>query len=183
MTSELALEASLGMTGTLTFTSYDEFEPDYKGLIIEQINELVASHLWWNQPLEFIDIPQEPELINGRTVMLRRVLEDGNGQQRNVDYRDDVIMSMVDYWKTIEFLTALSKEHEFIWIVGYPSGKDEKTIGEIVDGEIDAKIFDFLIQEMDALEISETDLQNQILHETIRSKYFASSGEPIFDAS
>lgn len=168
------------MTGTLTFTSYDEFDDDYKAVIIEQINELVSDHLWWNETIQFIDIPDEPELLNGKVVMIRRVLSDENGNSRNIDYRDDVIMSMVDYWKTIEILTALSKEHEFIWIVGYPSGKDEKTIGEIVDGEIDPKIFDFLLQEMDALDISETDLQNQILHETIRAKYFTQEGKAIF---
>ncbi len=168
------------MTGALSYISYDEFEPDYKAALSEDLQAIASEVNWWFEAPKFFETAGKEIFITGTNRILRRTISNDSGQIRNVDYRDDVILGMVDFLETVEILTALSKEHEFIWTVGYPAEPKDKTIGEIVDGEIDPAILDFLLDEMTALEISEEDLTDKDLHNEIRAKYFDADGNPIF---
>ena len=91
-----------------------------------------------------------------------------------------MLMGMADYLRIIEILTFYSKEHEFAWLISYPATPLDKPIGRIIDGEIDPQIFDFLIHEMEALDIKDNDLENEALQAEIRAKYFKKDGDPIF---
>lgn len=168
------------MTGALSYISYDEFDAESKEVLDEDLAAFAKDFNWWLEAPQFVETEGKEEFVTGSNRLLRRTIKDDSGQIRKVDYRDDVILGMVDYLETIEILTALSKEHAFIWTIGYPAEPKDKVIGEIVDGEIDPEIFEFLIHEMEALEISEDDLQDKALHEQIRSKYFDASCKPIF---
>jgi hypothetical protein len=168
------------MTGAIIYTSEDEFDADYKEALYADAKEIVKERKWWNEPLSFFEDADEPDLLTGATKLIHRQLKDDLGNLRSVDYRDDMLMGMADYLRIIEILTYYSKEHEFAWFLSYPASPQDKEIGRIVDGEIDPQIFDFLIHEMEALNIKDEDLENESLQETIRAKYFNPSGKPIF---
>ena len=162
------------MTGTLIYVSDDEFELDYIEALHEEAAELARDHVWWNEPLQLSQDPENPHVLSGSNKLLHRYLSHGLGAPRNVDYRDDMLMSIVDYFAAIEILTILSKEHEFTWLLCQPSEPRDKLIGKIVDGAIEPKLFEFLMPEMEALKITERDLEDTELHERIRAKYFGS---------
>ncbi len=162
------------MTGTLIYVSDDEFELDYIEALHEEAAELARDHAWWNEPLRLFESPDNPNVLYGSNKLLHRYLAQGPGAPRNVDYRDDMLLSIVDYFAAIEILTILSKEHEFTWLVCQPAEPREKLIGKIVDGTIEPRLFEFLMPEMEALKISERDLEDRDLHERIRAKYFGS---------
>ena len=159
------------MTGSLIYTSLDEFEADYIDALRADLQELAADHLWWRESPSITENPRNPYLLHGANRIMRRYQELPAGGLRKIDYRDDVLMGMVDYLAILEMLTCLSKEHEFAWSVGYPSDSRSKEIGRIDNGEISPRLFDFLLPEMEALQISDKDLSNQSLHATIRAKY------------
>ncbi|MEM9158709.1 MAG: hypothetical protein AAGB46_06630 [Verrucomicrobiota bacterium] len=169
------------MTGAIIYTSEDDFEPDYKAELIAEAAALAKDHIWWNQSLNFADNPSYPDALDGATQLTHRYFEDESGKQRKIPYRDDMLMAMVDYSQIIGILAALSNAHEFDWNLCYPAAPRAKQIGMIQNGEIDPRIFEFLIHEMQALKISDADLENESLHAQIRSQYFTPSGEKIFD--
>ncbi len=171
------------MTGALIYTSEDEFDADYKAALYADAKEIASERQWWSEPLSFFEDANEPDLLTGSTKLIHRYLEDNAGNRRAVDYRDDMLMGMADYLRIIEILTYYSKEHEFTWTLFYPASPRDKTIGKIVDGEIDPQIFDFLIHEMEALAIKDHDLENEALQDDIRSKYFTQNGAPILEAT
>lgn len=161
------------MTGALTYLSLEEFEEDYIAAIREESEALASERAWWKDRLSVGQDEANPSLLKGTTRLMHRYITDpATNAARKVDYRDDVLMGMVDYLAIIEILTMLSKEHEFTWQVSAPAEPRDKLIGTIVDGEIDPRLFDFLIPELEALEIAEQDLENEILHQSIRGKYF-----------
>ncbi len=162
------------MTGKLIYASEEEFEQDYLQALFEEAAELAQEHTWWNEPVRLYESDETPYLLTGSNKLLHRYLSRGQGAPRNVDYRDDILMSMVDYFAAIEILTILSKEHEFTWLISQPSEPRDKLIGKIVNGEIEPRLFEFLLPEMEALKISESDLEDTELHERIRAKYFGS---------
>lgn len=171
------------MTGAIIYTSEDEFDADYKAALYADAKEVANERQWWNEPLSFFEDAAEPDLLTGSTKLIHRQLKGDSGKNRTVDYRDDMLMGMADYLRIIEILTYYSKEHEFTWTLSYPALPRDKTIGKIVDGEIDPKIFDFLIHEMEALDIKDQDLESETLQESIRAKYFTKAGTPIFEAT
>jgi len=159
------------MTSELTFTSVESFEPDYIEQLRKDMDELAAERVWWNQPLALSPDCERDEELKGSVKIMRRYLESEVGPPRKIDYRDDVLMGMVDYLAILEALTALSKEHEFSWEVRMPAEPRPKLIGKIVEGRIDPKLFDFLLPELEALEITDRDLSDHELHQSIRQKY------------
>lgn len=162
------------MTGSITFVSDDEFELDYIEALHEEAAELAQDHVWWNEPPRFFENPEQPFCVSGACKLLHRYIAVGQGAPKNVDYRDDILMGMVDYFAVVEILTILSKEHEFTWLVSQPAEPRDKLIGKIADGKIEPRLFEFLIPEMEALKISENDIEDTELHERIRAKYFGS---------
>ena len=168
------------MTGAIIYTSEEDFDTDLKQDIISDMKSLAEEHRWWNQPISFADHPDYPDALDGSTELVHRYFQSPNGQQRKIDYKDDILMGMVDYAFIIGILAAASKEHEFSWNLCYPAHPRPKQIGMIREGEIEARVFDFLLQEMQALDISDADLENEKLHSEIRSKYFTPEGEKIY---
>ncbi|MGK0240902.1 MAG: hypothetical protein ACI92G_004393 [Candidatus Pelagisphaera sp.] len=168
------------MTGAIIYTSEDEFDADYKAALYADAKEIAAERQWWKEPLSFFEDPNEPDLLTGSTKLIHRQFKDDLGNNRSIDYRDDMLMGMADYLQVIEILTFYSKEHEFAWLISYPATPLDKPIGRIIDGEIDPQIFDFLIHEMEALDIKDNDLENETLQAEIRAKYFKKDGGPIF---
>ncbi|NEQ69587.1 MAG: hypothetical protein F6K21_29670 [Symploca sp. SIO2D2] len=169
------------MTGAITYTSEDDFEPDYKVALIEEAAQLCNERTWWNEPLNFTLNPQYPDALDGSSRLLRRYLQNEAGQQRNIDYRDDMLLAMVDYSHIIGVLAAIGRIHEIDWNICYPATPREKQIGMILGGQIENRIFEFLIHEMQALDINDAELEDQALHKAIRAKYFTETGEMIFE--
>ncbi|EDY81846.1 hypothetical protein VDG1235_1466 [Verrucomicrobiia bacterium DG1235] len=156
----------------LTYTTDEEFEDDYVQALIEEAAELSAEHTWWHQPLALAPDVKNPNLLTGTTKLLHRYITAADGTTRKIDYRDDVLMSSVDTLVLLEMLTLLSKEHEFTWHVALPAEPRPKPAGRIVDGEIDPKLFELIMPEVEANEITEAELEDQSLHQKIRDKYF-----------
>ncbi len=156
----------------LTYTTDEEFEDDYVAALVEEANELAAEHTWWNQPFALAADSRNPALLTGTTQLLHRYLTDPDGSTRKIDYRDDVIMSTVDTLALFEMLSILSKEHEFTWSIGIPARPRPKHAGKIVNGEIEPKLFELIMPEVEANEITEAELEDQSLHQQIRQKYF-----------
>ena len=162
------------MTGSLTYQSDEEFELDYIEALQQEVDELARERQWWKEPISLRENPDAPFALFGSNKLLHRYLPNTPSGPRNVDYRDDVLMGIVDYFAVIEILTILSKEHEFTWLVSQPAEPRDKLIGKIDNGEIDPRIFECLLPEMEALKISETELEDTALHDRIREKYFGS---------
>ncbi|MDQ8201900.1 hypothetical protein [Pelagicoccus sp. SDUM812003] len=162
------------MTNDLIYTSYDEFDADYLEALIQEVDALAQEHRWWRQPIAVAAHPRNPSLLHGYTKLMHRYIDGDGAAPRKLDYREDTLMGMVDYLTIVEMLTLLSKEHEFTWELFQPAEPRPKLIGRIEDGELDAKIIDFLLPEINALEITDRELEDQALHERIRAKYFGS---------
>lgn len=161
------------MTGSVSYTSLDEFELDYKEALYAEVAELAQEHTWWNEPLQLCEHKKSPYLLTGSSSIMRRYITKPDGSQVNVSYRDDILLGVVDYLTIVEMLTYLSKEHEFAWTLGIPGEPRDKPIGKIDNGEIDPAIFEFISEELDALDITENELADEALHRKIRAKYFA----------
>lgn len=157
----------------LSYTSDEEFDDDYVQALIEEAAELAAEHTWWHQPLALEADAKNPNLLTGSTKLLHRYLTTPDGSTRKIDYRDDVLMSSVDTLALLEMLTMLSKEHEFTWHVFIPSESRPKPVGRIVDGEIDPKLFELIMPEVEANDITEAELEDESLHQRLREKYFS----------
>lgn len=160
------------MTGSLSYTSIDEFDRDYKDAIYAEIADMVSQRKWWKQSILMVEDPRRPDLLTGQNDILHRYIVNADGQQKNIPYRDDVLMGIVDYLAIVDMLNYLSKAHEFGWNLGYPAEPREKLIGTIDNGEIDPRIFEFPLHEMEALEITDEDIENETLHKEIRAKHF-----------
>ena len=160
------------MTNELIYTSFEEFDADYLEALNKEIQELAKEHTWWNQAIAIQPHPKNEYLLHGQTRLMHRYIGVDTPTPRKLDYRDDTLMGMVDYLTIIEMLTMLSKEHEFTWEIYQPADPRPKLIGRITEGELDPKLIDFLLPEINALEISDRDLEDPSLHQSLRSKYF-----------
>lgn len=159
------------MLPALSYTTLEEFEDDYVAALIEEAAELSQEHTWWNQPFQLAADERNPNLLSGSTKLMHRYLTKADGQASKVDYRDDVLMGAVDTLTLLEMLTLLSKEHEFTWQVFIPSDPRPKPVGRIREGEIEPRLFELIMPEVDALQITEAELEDQELHQKLRDKY------------
>lgn len=156
----------------LTYTTEEEFEDDYILALIEEATELATEHTWWNQPFALSADYRNASQLTGTTKLLHRYLTEPDGSTRKIDYRDDVLMSTLDALALFEMLSILSREHEFTWNVGIPAVPRPKHVGKIVEGEIDPKLFELVMPEIEALEIAESELNAETRHQELREKYF-----------
>ncbi len=159
------------MLPALSYTTLDEFDDDYIAALIEETAAISAEHVWWNQPFAIQADSRNPNLLTGSTKLMHRYLTGADGKQTIIDYRDDVLMAAVDTLTLLEMLTLLSKEHEFAWQVSLPTEPRPKPVGRIIDGEIDPKLFELIMPEVEAHEITEEELEDKALHQKLRSKY------------
>lgn len=159
------------MLPALSYTTLDEFDDDYIEALLPEVAELAAAHIWWNQPLSIQADSRNPNILTGSTKLMHRYLTGADGQPRTIDYRDDVLMAAVDTLTLLEMLTLLSKEHEFAWQVSLPTEPRPKPVGRIIDGEIDPKLFELIMPEVEAHEITEEELEDKTLHQKLRNKY------------
>ncbi|MDQ8184361.1 hypothetical protein [Pelagicoccus sp. SDUM812002] len=159
------------MLPALSYTSLDEFDDDYLEALIEEAAELSLEHRWWNQAFALKADTQNASLLTGSNKLMHRYLTNADGTTRKIDYRDDVLMGAVDTLTLLEMLTLLSKEHEFAWQVSIPSEPRPKAVGRIIDGEIEPRLFELIMPEVEALEISESELEDETLHQKLRDKY------------
>ena len=155
----------------LTYTTDEEFEDDYIQALVEEATELASQHNWWNQPFSLSADPRNPNVLSGATKLLHRYLTRPDGSTQKIDYRDDVIMSTADALALFEMLSILSKEHEFTWSIGLPAEPRPKHVGRIVEGEIGPKLFELIMPEVEALDITEQELEDESLHQKLREKY------------
>lgn len=159
------------MLPALSYTTLDEFDDDYIAALIEEAAELAKEHTWWNQPFALQADSKNANLLSGSTKLMHRYLTGSDGKPVKIDYRDDVLMGAVDTLALLEMLTLLSKEHEFAWQVFLPAEPRPKPAGRIIDGEIEPRLFELIMPEVDANEISEQELEDAALHQKIRAKY------------
>lgn len=159
------------MLPALSYTTLDEFDDDYIEALIEEANELAAEHVWWNQAFSISADPKNPNMLCGTTKLMHRYLTAEDGTTRKIDYRDDVLMAAVDTLVLLEMLTHLSKEHEFAWQVSLPAEPRPKPAGRIIDGEIEVHLFELIMPEVEANEITEAELEDETLHKQLREKY------------
>ncbi|MBC2605333.1 hypothetical protein [Pelagicoccus albus] len=160
------------MLPALSYITLDEFDDDYVEALVEEAKELAKEHQWWNQSLAIQADKRNPNLLQGSTKLMHRYVTMEDGTQQKIDYRDDVLMGAVDTLALLEMLTLLSKEHEFAWQVEIPASPRPKPVGRIIDGDIDAKLFELIMPEVEAMEITEEELNDEKLHQSIRLKYF-----------
>jgi len=160
------------MLPALSYTSLEEFEDDYIAALIEEANEIAIEHSWWNQAFSLSADSRNPYQLSGTTKLMHRYVESDTGEPRKIDYRDDVLMAAVDTLTLFEMLAFLSKEHEFAWQIFIPSEPRPKAVGRIREGEIEPRLFELIMPEIDALEISETELNDANLHQKLREKHF-----------
>ncbi|MBK1879438.1 hypothetical protein [Pelagicoccus mobilis] len=160
------------MLPALSYTSLEEFEDDYIEALVEEAADVASEHVWWNQPFSLSADKRNPNLLSGLTKLMHRYIEDSTGEARKVEYRDDVLMGAVDTLTLFEMLAFLSKEHEFTWQVFIPIEPRPKPVGRIIEGEIEPKLFELIMPEIDALEITEKELNDTKLHQTLRETHF-----------
>lgn len=159
------------MLPALSYTTLDEFDDDYIEALIEEVTALSSEHTWWNEPFAIQADSRNADQLTGSTKLMHRYLTGADGKQRIIDYRDDVLMAAVDTLTLLEMLTLLSKEHEFAWQVSLPTEPRPKPVGRIIDGEIDPKLFELIMPEVEAHEITEEELEDKSLHQNLRDKY------------
>lgn len=162
------------MLTELAYLSIDEFESDYLEFLIAEALELAGEHSWWHESFALSASPHNPNLLSGSTKLMRRYIVTDDGVTHKINYRDDVLLGAVDSLALIEMLTLLSKEHEFGWNVLLPAHPRPKQIGRIENGEIDPRIFEMVLPEIEALEISQEELEDASLHQRLRTQYLRS---------
>lgn len=160
------------MLPALSYTSLEEFEDDYIAALIEEAADISSQHTWWHQPFALAADSHNRSQLSGLTKLMHRYVTTPSGTQRKIDYRDDVLLASVDTLTLYEMLAFLSKEHEFTWQIQIPSQPRPKPVGRIIEGEIDPKLFELIMPEIDALEITEAELNDSTLHQKIREKHF-----------
>lgn len=162
------------MLPALAYTSLEEFEDDYIAALIEEATEIASEHTWWNHPFALAADSRNRYLLSGQSQLMHRYITQATGEPRKIDYRDDVLMASVDTLALYEMLAFLAKEHEFSWQVSIPSQPRPKPVGRITEGEIEPKLFELIMPEIEALEITEKELNDPTLHQKLRDKHFAS---------
>ncbi|MDA0348961.1 MAG: hypothetical protein O3C43_12510 [Verrucomicrobia bacterium] len=170
--------------GRVEYRSTDRFEQEYINEMQEESFQLVQVHRWWNDYVNIYDKIEYPLYLTGESNLLRHHLENlETGFTRSVEFRDDLLMALVDYPKTLEVLSILSKNHEFTWnLFQTTSSGIEIPIGMIENGEVSKSAITHMTDTISYYKFPEKDLSNTELQDRIYHNYFDENDKPIFDS-
>lgn len=168
--------------GTLSYSSEDEFEDDYRAEIYQQAKKLAEDYCWWNEPLWLYDQLRSAHKLTGQSQLWRSDPVDPDGVPilgQGIPARYNALMSFIDAQRIIGLLQVLSKEHEITWTLYENDGRDE--IGIITNGAIDPQLDYRLNAIRESNGFSDRELQDDVLQKRIRSTYTAETSPSFSD--
>ena len=170
--------------GSVEYRSVDRFEESYIKEIQDDAFQLIQDHIWWNNPVNLYDKIEYPLYLTGDSyLLLLRIQDLKTGFTRSVDFRDDLILGLVDYTKTLGILSILSRNHDITWkLFQTASCRIELPIGTIENGEISVSAIKHMTDTIDHYKITERELSDSEFHARIYHQYFDENHEPIFQS-